>query len=113
MEEKSKNTKKATEQGTVQARFSAELIRKGEGKIETKTSLNGTTMDLLVLTYALVSNIAEQTGLTEEAVLVILNKVGTKLEKDTSAEDAAKQEKLKNIMRDFFNFLFEDKKEEN
>ena len=111
MEEKSKNTKKAAEQKTVHAKFSAELIKKEAGKIETKVSIEGTTMDLLVLTYALISNIAEQTGLTEEAALAILKKVGTKLEKNITERENSDEEKLRALLKNFLDFLMEEKKE--
>ena len=112
MEEKSKNTKKAAEQKTVRAKFSAELIKKEPSKIETKVSIEGTTMDLLVLTYALISNIAEQTGLTEEAVLAILKKVGTKLEKDITERENSDEEKFKTLLKDFLSFIIGNKKGE-
>ena len=101
MEEKSKNPKKAVEQKTVRAKLSAEIIKKEAGKIKAKTSIEGTTMDLLVLTYALISNIAEQTGLTEEAVLTILKKAGTKLEKDITERENSDEEKFKTLLKDF------------
>ena len=112
MEEKSKNTKKAAEQKTAQAKFSAELIKKEAGKIETKVSIEGTTMDLLVLAYTLISNIAEQTGLTEEAVLTILKKVGTKLEKDITEKENSDEEKLRALLKDFLDFLMDERKED-